>query len=259
MRVFILAFAVACVLASVLSEGSAQVPSKPGDWPQWRGPNRDGISLDTGLLKEWPADGPPVVWQVDSVGVGYSSIAVKDGRIFTKGDLNGVEHIIALDAKDGKTLWAVQPEPLVSLLENRITEEFKRLDRNTDGVVTEAEALGRFGWDWNKYNKPSADAPEAIAETRANALFKDFDKDSDGKLTYVEAGNLRDSFERIDAQDSKADVAVLAKQRTEVYLKELDKNADGKISREECRDSLLDRSFGRIDVRDPAAPTPVPL
>lgn len=51
---------------------SAQVPSKAGDWPQWRGPNRDGISVETGLLREWPEGGPKVVWQVDSVGVGYS-------------------------------------------------------------------------------------------------------------------------------------------------------------------------------------------
>jgi outer membrane protein assembly factor BamB len=262
MRVFLFAVAVACVLTSLLAESSAEVPNKPaastaedsptGNWPQWRGPNRDGISLDTGLLKEWPAEGPAVVWQVNSVGVGYSSIAVKDGRIFTQGDLNGVEHIIALDVKDGKTLWAVQPEPLESLLETRITEEFKRLDRNTDGIVTEAEALGRFGWDWNKYNNPSTEAPEVLAEKRSLALFKEFDKDEDGKLSYVEAGNLRDVFERIDTQDAAIDAAALAKQRTETYLKELDKDANGKISRQESRGSLLDRNFGRIDVRDPA-------
>ena len=46
------------------------------NWPQWRGPNRDGISPDKGLLKEWPPEGPSVLWQVDTVGVGYSSIAV---------------------------------------------------------------------------------------------------------------------------------------------------------------------------------------
>jgi hypothetical protein len=71
--------AAACALTWLVTEGVAQVPSKPGDWPQWRGPNRDGISLDTGLLKEWPSDGPPVLWQENSVGIGYSSISVKDG------------------------------------------------------------------------------------------------------------------------------------------------------------------------------------
>ncbi|MBD3673904.1 MAG: polyvinylalcohol dehydrogenase, partial [Planctomycetaceae bacterium] len=40
------------------------------DWPQWRGPNRDAISQETGLLKSWPADGPPLAWKVDGVGNG---------------------------------------------------------------------------------------------------------------------------------------------------------------------------------------------
>ena len=56
------------VLLSLLvlpaAEAMAQVPSEPGDWPQWRGPNRDGISSDTGLLKEWPEDGPKLAWKV---------------------------------------------------------------------------------------------------------------------------------------------------------------------------------------------------
>ncbi|MEK6238119.1 MAG: hypothetical protein N2C14_25685, partial [Planctomycetales bacterium] len=73
------------------------------DWPQWRGPQREGHSLSEGLLKEWPADGPPVVWNSEEVGVGYSSIIIQDGMIYTQGDLNGIEHVIALDAdQDGK-------------------------------------------------------------------------------------------------------------------------------------------------------------
>ncbi len=253
MKVSVIVVAAACLLFGWTIDGSAQVPSKPGDWPQWRGPNRDGISLDKGLLKEWPAEGPKVVWQVDSVGVGYSSIAVKDGKIFTLGDLDGVEHIIALDAKDGKTLWAVQPAPAVSLLETRIANDLKQLDRNNDGTVSEVEALGRFGWDWNKYDKLSGEPIEAIAERRSAALLKELDKDGDDKLSFAEAGNLlRDTFDRIDATDSTADAAALAKQRTAEYLKQLDKDDDGKISRKEAGGTALDRHFGRIDVRDPA-------
>ena len=253
MKVFVVPVALACLFSWCVADGIAQVPSKPGDWPQWRGPNRDGISLDKGLLKEWPADGPKVVWQVDSVGVGYSSIAVKDGKIFTLGDIDGVEHILALDATDGRTLWSVQPAPVVSLLDARIATELKQLDRNNDGVVSEVEALGRFGWDWNKYDKPSGEALEVVAERRAAALFKELDKDGDGQLTFSEAGNLlRDAFERIDAPNQKADAAALAKQRTAAFLKELDKDDDQKISRQECRGTALDRQFGRIDVRDPA-------
>ncbi len=100
------AFLVAAACSATWA-GDAVPPG--GDWPQWLGPNRDGISTDTGLLKEWPAAGPAVIWQVETVGVGYSSIAIKNGRIFTQGDLDGVEHILALDVKDGRVVWAVQP------------------------------------------------------------------------------------------------------------------------------------------------------
>jgi hypothetical protein len=49
------------------------------DWPQWRGPRRDAISTETGLLKEWPSGGPPLVWKAKGLGAGYSSVAVVGG------------------------------------------------------------------------------------------------------------------------------------------------------------------------------------
>lgn len=231
---------------------SAQVPSKPGDWPQWRGPNRDGISVETGLLREWPEGGPKVVWQVDSVGVGYSSLAIKDGRIFTQGDLDGVEHVIALNAADGKTLWAVQPGPVKSLLLDRLQKEWKDLDRNKDGIVDELEALQRFGWDFNRFDKPVDGDVEARAKSRGEAIFVVLDKDNDGKLSFAEAsGPLRDRFEQADSEDKQADAAKLAATRTADWMKSLDKDGDGKLSREEVRGTALDRHFGRIDQRDP--------
>lgn len=81
------------------------------DWPQWRGPDRSGVSDERGLAERWPADGPRVAWEVESVGVGYSSLAVADGVIYTQGDLEGIEHVIALRASDGKTLWTTSPAP----------------------------------------------------------------------------------------------------------------------------------------------------
>jgi outer membrane protein assembly factor BamB len=243
------------VLSGVLFPAAAfgQVPAGPNDWPQWRGPNRDGISLDKGLLRQWPEAGPPVAWQVDSVGVGYSSIAVKDGRIFTQGDLDGVEHIVCLDAKDGRTLWTVQPEPVAQLLTTRVTDEFQKLDKNKDGRVDEVEALGRFGWDWNRYNQPASGNAAETAAGRAKVVFAELDKDSDGKLTFVEAGGLfRDVFERMDAEDKAADATKLAADRAAAYLKALDKDADERISRQEARGAAVDRHFGRYDERDPA-------
>jgi outer membrane protein assembly factor BamB len=78
------------------------------DWPQFRGPNRDGISPDKGLLKEWPKGGPPVAWKAEGVGEGYSSVAVVGDKVLTMGDLDGASHVIAVSRTDGKRLWATK-------------------------------------------------------------------------------------------------------------------------------------------------------
>ncbi len=75
------------------------------DWAQWRGPNRDGLSPDTGLLKQWPADGPPFAWKATGLGEGYSSVSVAGTRLFTMGDVGGASTLIALNAADGNPLW----------------------------------------------------------------------------------------------------------------------------------------------------------
>jgi outer membrane protein assembly factor BamB len=77
------------------------------DWPQWRGPNRDGISSETGLAASWPTNGPPLVWKVKGLGQGYSSLAISKGRIYTQGQRDGKEWLIALDVKNGNKLWEV--------------------------------------------------------------------------------------------------------------------------------------------------------
>lgn len=77
-----------------------------GEWPQWRGPNRDGISKETGLLKQWPEGGPRLVWKAVGAGRGYSSMAVSKGRIFTMGVRGDKEHLIAFDVATGKEAWS---------------------------------------------------------------------------------------------------------------------------------------------------------
>ncbi len=76
----------------------------PGDWPTWRGPKRDGISTETGLLKTWPKEGPPLAWKATGLGTGYSSVAVADGRVVTMGDGPDGARVLAFDLK-GKELW----------------------------------------------------------------------------------------------------------------------------------------------------------
>ena len=95
----------AIILFCLSAEGTAQVG---GDWPQWRGPNRDGISKETGLLKQWPADGPPLAWKTKGAGRGYSSLAVVNGRLFTMGLRGDSEFVIAFDVATGKEAWATR-------------------------------------------------------------------------------------------------------------------------------------------------------
>ncbi len=86
--------------------------AKADDWPQWRGVNRNGISAETGLLAEWPESGPPLVWRVDGLGAGYSSISVADGRIFTLGDLEDGQYAIAMSESNGSLLWKTHLGPV---------------------------------------------------------------------------------------------------------------------------------------------------
>ena len=76
-----------------------------GDWPQWRGPDRDGLSKESGLLQEWPEAGPKLAWKASGLGEGYSSIAVSDGVIYTLGDFSEGAYIVAVREKDGSPVW----------------------------------------------------------------------------------------------------------------------------------------------------------
>src|SRR5262245_1787756 len=78
----------------------------PGDWTQWRGPNRDGLSTETGLLKEWPANGPPLVWKAKGLGRGFSTVSIAGDRIFTMGDGPDSSFVHAIKLADGKLLWS---------------------------------------------------------------------------------------------------------------------------------------------------------
>jgi outer membrane protein assembly factor BamB len=71
------------------------------DWPQWRGPNRDGISKETGLLKSWPTDGPKVLWK-KAIGDGFSAISVVKDWLFTAYTVDDDEFLFCLTASDGK-------------------------------------------------------------------------------------------------------------------------------------------------------------
>ncbi|MBM82988.1 MAG: hypothetical protein CMJ78_20695 [Planctomycetaceae bacterium] len=232
---------------------AASWAAKPGDWPQWRGPNRTGHSKETGLLKEWPEEGPKVAWKVDTTGVGYSSLAVSDGRIFTQGDLDGVEHIIAINEKDGSLLWAVQPAPVVAALDERIEKTFANADKDKDGQLSEMEALAAIGWNLNKADTKDEDANnEELAQARAKNYLENFDKDKSGGLSYTEVhSQMMREFARIDQPDGNADAKQLAADRAQRWLKSLDKNADDNIDQRESRGTIIQRFFRNMDAPQP--------
>ena len=97
------------VAAHPHADGQAQRASAGGgNWPGFRGPLRDGISTDTGLLTSWPAGGPPKVFTATGLGNGYSSVSVVAGRIFTVGDRRDGQYVIALEEATGKPLWSTR-------------------------------------------------------------------------------------------------------------------------------------------------------
>jgi outer membrane protein assembly factor BamB len=87
----------------------ANKAASTSDWPQWRGPQRNGISQESGLLKQWPAEGPKLLWQVDDVGDGYSTPAVVGTRIYLMSNRGfESEFVQALSTQDGKPIWTTR-------------------------------------------------------------------------------------------------------------------------------------------------------
>jgi outer membrane protein assembly factor BamB len=91
----------ALMLAAVaLTAGAGQAD----DWPQWHGPNRDGISKETGWLATWPAEGPKRLWQAE-VGTGYGTVSVSKGRLYVLGNTDNTDTVYCLDANTGASVW----------------------------------------------------------------------------------------------------------------------------------------------------------
>jgi outer membrane protein assembly factor BamB len=81
------------------------------DWPQWQGPDRNATSKETGLLQEWPKDGPPLAWKISGLGGGDSTPSVAAGRIYGMSHRGADEMVWALSEQDGKEIWAVRIAP----------------------------------------------------------------------------------------------------------------------------------------------------
>jgi outer membrane protein assembly factor BamB len=125
------------------------------DWPQFRGPARDGHSKEKGLLREWPKKGPPLAWTFKKAGLGFSSVAVSKGVVYTLGtdlEIKGGkaeandEYVIAIDEKTGAEIWRTKIAPL-----------YMELFKKEDGKIVNVNTYG--------------DGPRATPTVDGNLLF----------------------------------------------------------------------------------------
>jgi outer membrane protein assembly factor BamB len=120
-------------LLAILLSGLFITEIRADDWPQFRGSDRSGVSKEKGLLKAWPKDGPPLAWTFKDAGLGFSSVAVAKGVVYTLGTDKAFtdEYIIALDEKSGKELWTAKIGPL-----------YQDLYKDKDGKIKNANSYG---------------------------------------------------------------------------------------------------------------------
>jgi outer membrane protein assembly factor BamB len=97
----------ACAVATVCAAVTLNAQSASTDWPQWRGAERNGVSRDTGLLRQWPRSGPALAWTASQLGAGYGSVAVAGDRVFVQGMKNRQSVVTSLDRASGKAAWSV--------------------------------------------------------------------------------------------------------------------------------------------------------
>lgn len=99
-----------CTLAApgLFALAITALPAVGSDWPMFRGPDRTGVSKETGLLKSWPEKGPPLAWKAEGLGVGFSSVSVMDDRVFTMGDVNKDCFLFGIDRAKGVIEWQLK-------------------------------------------------------------------------------------------------------------------------------------------------------
>jgi outer membrane protein assembly factor BamB len=108
-RLLLTSVAICLCFSAISVTKSANITASTSDWPQWRGPQRNGISQEKGLLKQWPAEGPKLLWQVNDIGDGYSTPAIVGTRIYLMSN-RGMENefVQALSTQDGKPVWTTR-------------------------------------------------------------------------------------------------------------------------------------------------------
>ncbi len=185
------------LLTTLAALAIASSAALAADWPTWRGPKRDGLSTETGLLTEWPAGGPPLAWKATGCGVGYSSVSVAGGRVFTMGDGPDGGCVRAFDEKTGKSVWVspVLGKPGGNYAGTRCTP-------TVDGGLV--YALGQFG-----------DLVCLEAKTGAEVWRKSLQKDFGGSFSgwnYTESPLVEANKVMVTPGGKKGAVVALDKQ-----------------------------------------------
>ncbi len=167
-----------------------------GDWPQFRGPNRDNISTEKGILRTWPAGGPKVLWRIP-VCEGYAGAAIKDGRIYLNDyDSNKKEHLVrCISVADGKDIWRwsypveIRPshgitrtvpavgQKLVFSLDPKC--RFHALDARTGKLVWQKNLVQEYKATipgWYAGQNPLLDGDRVLVATGGDALVIAFDQ-----------------------------------------------------------------------------------
>jgi outer membrane protein assembly factor BamB len=132
---FLFSFALLCTFA-LLTIAVAN-PAPEAEWPQWRGPLRNGLSSETGLLKQWPANGPAVSWTISNLGDGYGSLAIRGDRIYVQGSVEGKSTVFCLNRANGNRIWEVMLGPKVNESRGNGPRSTPTLDGDRVYVLTE--------------------------------------------------------------------------------------------------------------------------
>ena len=192
----------ACGLASAGSDADSSSQATL-DWPQWRGANRDAVSLEKGLVDEWPEGGPRVVWRA-KIGSGYSSVSVSEGRLYTLWDEKGTQFLFCLDARNGNELWRFElgkgftnhygngPRS-TPLIDGRVVftigtqGRLVAVDKRNGELVWQRDLVKEYGTKLPSYgysSSPLVVGDRLVVEAGGNnATFMAFDKKS-GKIAW---------------------------------------------------------------------------
>lgn len=182
------------------------LPAWSADWPQWRGPNRDGRSAEAGLMKEWPDGGPPLVWKASGLGEGYASFAIVGNRLYTQGQRNGQQYVMAFDTATGKKLWETSnggtysnergngPRGTPTVDGSRIyalgsNGHLIALNASDGAKLWDMDILGRFGGsntEWGLSESPLVDYSRLIVTPGGNGGMVAINKET-GEL-YWQSG-----------------------------------------------------------------------